>query len=109
MPRDLQTEIVGVALVGAIAGVVGAGEIFFVDVLPGDVVHRRIIGLQQHQRSCGRGHLNTVKLHQEAAWLFCNGDDRTGTGAFHHSLLIMGSCIAVARGLVGTPPQDLPP
>lgn len=35
MPRDLQTEIVGIALVRAITRVVGAGEVLLVDVFAG--------------------------------------------------------------------------
>ncbi|MCY1185111.1 hypothetical protein D9M73_258630 [compost metagenome] len=83
MPRHLQTEITGIALVRAIAGVVGTGVILFVDVLARHVVHRRVIGFQQHQRTSGRCHLKAVKLHQQAAGLLGDGDDRAGTGAFH--------------------------
>jgi hypothetical protein len=44
-----------------------------------------------------------MKFHQEAAWLFCNGDDRTGTGAFHHYLLDHGKMHCCGEGPVGTP------
>ncbi|MNG01686.1 hypothetical protein D3C84_846780 [compost metagenome] len=83
MPRDLQAEIARITLVGAVTRVVGAGKILLVDILPGHVVHRRVIGLQQHQRARRRSHLNAVKLHQQTARLLGDGNDRARTGAFH--------------------------
>jgi hypothetical protein len=59
--------------------VIGAGVILLVDVLAGHVVHRRIIGLKQHQRAGGRRDLDPVKLHQQATGLLGDGDDRAGT------------------------------
>ncbi|MNE08929.1 hypothetical protein D3C80_1015930 [compost metagenome] len=83
MPRHLQAEIAGIALVGAITGVVGAGEILLVDVLSRHVVHRRVVGLQQHQGPRRGGHLNAMKFYQQTARLLGDGDDRARTGAFH--------------------------
>ncbi len=87
MPRHLQAEVIGIALVRAITGVVGAGEVLFVDVFAGDVIDRRVVGFVEDQYVGGRGDLDAVEFHDQAAGKLFEGDDGTGTGAFHGVLL----------------------
>ncbi|MNN80638.1 hypothetical protein D3C81_1973910 [compost metagenome] len=83
----MQTEVIGVALVRAITGVVGAGEILFVDVFAGDVIDRRVVGFVEDQY-VGRGRdLDAVEFHYQAAGKLFEGNDGTRAGAFHGVLL----------------------